>query len=272
MNKLDRLKALLSKMPSVLIAFSGGVDSSFLCSVACGALGKNATAVTAVSPTYTDNETKEAKLLAKLIGIRHKLIRTGEFQDERFVSNPPERCYYCKKALFASLRKLADNMGIAEVLDASNIDDNRDFRPGSRAKKEFSVRSPLQDVRMSKAEIRKYSRQMGLSTWNRPSAACLASRLSYGERITAKKMKMIEKAEEYLKKLGFITVRVRLHGGIARIELGSSEIKRIFKGDIMVNVRRKLKDLGFNYITLDLEGFRSGSMNEVLSGIIRRKK
>jgi len=255
-------------MRSVLLAFSGGVDSSFLLAAAKQALGGNVLAVTAVSETYSEGELKEAKKTAKTLKAKHLVIKTCELQDKRFSSNPPERCYFCKSELFTQLNDIARKKGIKYVIDASNKDDLKDFRPGSKAKKELGVRSPLQEAGLTKDDIRKASRKIGLSTWNNPSAACLASRIPYGDEITKEKLKKIERAEEIIKKLlgahGRVPVRVRSHGDIARIELDKGEIKRILGNDIMKKISAKFKSLGFKYVTLDLEGFRSGSMNEVL--------
>ena len=276
MNKLLALKRTLKKMGPSLIAFSGGVDSSFLCAVAKEVLGNNVIAVTAVSETYPKTELKDAEKLAKLLKIRHKIIKTKEFDDKRFISNPPQRCYFCKKELFERLKAVAKEQGIKTVLDASNYDDLKDFRPGSRAKKELGVRSPLQESKMTKADIRNFSRQLNLPTWAKPACACLASRIPYGEKLSKEKLRRIEEAERYILDIvkgtrprALTNVRVRAHDNIARIEIDPSQIQRIFKGDIMSKIGRKLKDLGFAYVTLDLQGFRSGSMNE---GIKKWKK
>ena len=263
MNKLNNLKSILQKFPSVVIAFSGGVDSSFLCAVAKEVLKDKVLAVTAVSETYPKSELKEARTIAKLLKIRHKIIRTNEFNDKRFVSNPLQRCYFCKKELFGQLRAIANKEGIKDILDASNQDDLKDFRPGSKAKKEMGICSPLQEAKITKADIRKFSKKMGLPTWDKPACACLASRIPYMEIISKEKLHKIEKAEAFIGSIIPKTnIRVRSHNNIARIEIDSRQIQRILKGDIMSKIARKLKDLGFSYITLDLEGFRSGSMNE----------
>lgn len=265
MDKLNHLKSLLKDLPSAIIAYSGGVDSSFLCAVAKEILKDKVFAVTAVSETYPKSELKDAKEIAKLLGIRHKIIRTNEFNDKRFISNPPQRCYFCKKELFEKLKAVAKKEGIKNILDASNYDDLKDFRPGSKAKKELGVRSPLQEAKMTKADIRRFSKKMGLPTWDKPACACLASRIPYGENISKEKLRKIEAAETFIGSIIPKTnIRVRSHNNIARIEIEPRQIQRILKDDIMKKITRKLKGLGFAYVTLDLEGFRSGSMNEVL--------
>lgn len=268
MGKLDNLKSSLKRIGSVLIAFSGGVDSAFLAAVAGEVLGKKALLVTAVSETYPGTELKDAVKIAKILGLKHKIIRTKEFDDRHFINNPPQRCFFCKKALFSELKKIARKYDIKHIADASNIDDLKDFRPGSKAKKIFGVISPLQKAGFTKKDIRRSSRKMGLPTWNKPACACLASRIPYGEKITAGKLRVIDNAEKILK--GFFgektNLRVRLHKDIARLELEPRSAKRLFKGDIIKKITANLKRSGISYITLDLEGFRSGSMNEVIRG------
>lgn len=267
MDKLDKLKRILKRVGPAIIAFSGGVDSTFLAAVAKQVLGKDIVLVTAVSKTYPRSELKDSVRFSKMLGSNHKIVRTKEFSDKDFVSNTPQRCFYCKKHLFKVLKDMAANMGIKHILDASNFDDLNDFRPGSRAKKMFGVISPLQDAKLTKKDIRRFSREMKLPTWDKPACACLASRVPYGESITEQKLQMVENAEKHLKRMfgGRANLRVRIHGNIARIELENRLIKGLFKGDIMKKIARKMKDLGFSYITVDLEGFRSGSMNEVLA-------
>jgi pyridinium-3,5-biscarboxylic acid mononucleotide sulfurtransferase len=264
--KLARLKKKIEELGSAVIAFSGGVDSTFLAAAAKEVLANKVLLVTAVSETYSKSELKDAVRLAKRLKLPHMLIKTREYDDKRFASNPPERCYYCKKGLFKRLWAIARKGKIKNVLDGSNVDDLSDFRPGSMAKKELAVLSPLQDAKLTKNDIRRLSRKMGLPTWDKPACACLASRIPYGEKITNRKLQMIEKAEKSIRDIvgEKTSLRVRMHGSIARIELENRSIKRLFKGDIMKKIAGKLKKLGFSFVAVDLEGFRSGSMNEIL--------
>lgn len=251
-------------MQGLVIAFSGGVDSTFLLKVASDVLGGNVLAVTALSPTFLQAELKSAKELARSMNVRHRLIRSNELSIPEFVHNPPNRCYYCKKDLFTRLLEIARKENIPWVADGSNSDDKRDFRPGGLAAKELGIRRPLMDARLGKEEIRMLSRNIGLSTGDKPSAACLSSRLPYGETITAGKLKQIGRAEELLRSLGFTQVRVRHHNGIARIEVLPAEMDRFMDRGLQTKVTRKLRSLGYQYVTLDLLGYRTGSMNEVI--------
>jgi pyridinium-3,5-biscarboxylic acid mononucleotide sulfurtransferase len=263
MNKLDRLKNILRRYGSAVIAFSGGVDSSFLLKAAKDVLPrKNLLAVTAVSETYTGSELKQAKKTAKSFGVIHKVIFTKEMKDVNFVKNPVNRCYYCKKELFKRLKLEAKKNKFAFVLDASNIDDKKDYRPGSIAKAELGVRSPLQEAGMAKKDIRKYSKKLGLETWDSPAMACLASRVPYGTGISKDILRKIELAEEFLRHLGMAQVRVRYHNDIARIEVEKKNIKRFLNREFCDKIIKHLKSLGFCYIVLDLEGYRTGSLNE----------
>ena len=266
--KFKSLKNSLKKMGKVLIAFSGGADSSFLLKVALDTLGKeNVLAVTADSETYPRAELKEASDLARDLGLdgRHRIIQTSEFKIKKFSENPPDRCYYCKYELFSKLKKMAKENKIDYVLDGSNYSDRHDFRPGRKAINQLKVRSPLLESELTKEEIRALSKKLKLPTWNKPAFACLSSRIPYGENITLEKLNRIEKAEEYLRSSGFKQLRVRDHQGIARIELEAKELKKLMNRNLRKKVYQKLKGLGFSYVTLDLLGYRTGSMNEVLS-------
>lgn len=260
MNKIKKLKIILKEMGSVLIAYSAGADSTFLLKVARDCLGDRVLAVTADSPTYQRQELQFSRRMAKELGVRHKVIKTSELKDKRFIKNPVDRCYFCKSELFSRLVEIAKKNNLSFVLDASNISDKKDFRPGSIAKEELKVRSPLAEAGFSKGDIRIFSRRLGLKTWDKPSLACLASRIPYGKKISSLVLNKINKAEEFLRELGFRQVRLRHYDGLCRIEVPKSEIALLVK--MRNQVVDKLKKMGYNYITLDLEGYRSGSMNE----------
>lgn len=261
--KLAKLKDILVNLESVLVAYSGGVDSSFLAKVVFDTLGEKSLAVTANSETYPERELDEAITTAKMIGIKHLVIHSDELTDPNFRKNPQDRCYYCKSELFSKLMALRLEKGFSFVVDGANMDDLQDYRPGSRAKEEQGVRSPLQEAGMTKEDIRLLSKEFGLPTWNKPSLACLSSRLPYGEEITVEKLRIIDQAETALRELGFKELRVRYHQEIARIELPHHDFAKLTES-IMDQVVSRLKELGFTYVTLDLQGLRSGSMNEVL--------
>lgn len=263
-EKLKKLKGILKEMGSVLIAYSGGVDSTFLLKVARDVLGEKVMAVTALSPTYPREETGEAKKIARELEVKHLLIETRELEDPNFSSNPPGRCYYCKKELFFQLKELAKEKGFFWVADGSNLDDTGDFRPGMQAARELEIRSPLKEAGLTKAEIRELSRRMGLPTWKKPSSACLASRFPYGMRIKEEDLKRVDEGERFLRNLGISQVRVRHYKDTARIEVNPEELTRLVENHCREKVVKKFKQLGYTYITVDLEGYRSGSMNEVL--------
>ncbi|MCX5700577.1 MAG: ATP-dependent sacrificial sulfur transferase LarE [Candidatus Omnitrophica bacterium] len=264
-KKLNKLKKLLSKYDSCLIAFSGGVDSAFLLKVASLVIPKNKIlGVTANSPTYPKEELVFAKRIARSFGVRHKVISTRELNNKKFIANSTQRCYFCKKELFTQLWSIAQKNNIKYIFDASNASDKSDFRPGNEAKKELKVLSPLQKVDLNKDEIRKLSRKLGLITWDKPALACLASRIPYGRRISTIILERINKAETYLRTIGFDHVRVRDYENLCRIEVGKKGIPDLI--DKRKSIIDKLKKLGYNYITIDLEGYRTGSMNE---GLIR---
>jgi len=261
-DKLDELKKSLKSLESIAVAFSGGVDSSFLLKVASDVLGDKAIAVTAKSSTYPEREYKESVEFCIKYGIKQITIVSEELDVEGFAENPLNRCYLCKNELFTKIREIARQNDIKNVAEGSNFDDLSDYRPGLKAVAEQGVVSPLRKANLTKDEIRFLSKEMGLKTWNKPSFACLSSRFPYGQKITKEKLDMVDKAEQYLMDIGFTQVRVRHHGEVARIELMPDEISKILENNIINDIYSYFKTLGFTYSALDLKGYRTGSMNE----------
>lgn len=263
----QNLRALLRGYSSAIIAFSGGVDSAYLAYVANDELRERALAVTGDSASYPTFQRELSEQLTNRFGIYHEIVFTEEFDDPNYTSNPANRCYYCKSELYTKLNALKLERGFAVICDGTNADDVGDYRPGRQAARELGVRSPLEECGLTKAEIRELSRRAGLPTWNEPASACLSSRVPYGQMVTIEKLSMIDKAEMALKQLGFRLVRVRHHGDVARIEIAEEEMRRALDPEMTRQMSAALKAFGFKYVTLDLEGYRTGSLNEALRRI-----
>ena len=264
-TKYERLLDCLAGYGSLLVAYSGGLDSSLLVRVAHDVLGDQVLAVTVSGPIYPQRERAQGEELAREIGVRQVTIEADVLAIEGFAGNPPERCYACKRELLGRLLEVALEEGIAQVADGANADDPGEHRPGMRATRELGIVSPLMEVGLTKADIRALSKRLGLPTWEMPSSACLASRIPYGDAITREKLAMVEAAEDFLKDLGFRQVRVRHHGEIARIEVLPGEIERLASAPVREQVVHRLTEIGYHYVTLDCRGYRTGSMNEVLA-------
>jgi pyridinium-3,5-biscarboxylic acid mononucleotide sulfurtransferase len=259
--KLDRLRAALASTGGAVVAFSGGTDSALVAAVAARALGERALAVTAVSPSLPPGELREAREVAALVGIRHRAVRTHEVEREAYAANGPDRCYHCKTELYDVLGGVAVEEGLPAVVSGANVDDLGDWRPGLLAAGEHGVRHPLVEAGMTKAEVREAARELGLPTWDKPASACLSSRIEHGVRITVEDLSRVGRAERAVKELGFRQVRVRVHGDVARLEVQAGDVARLASPEVRDRVVEALRALGYRYVTLDLEGFRSGSMN-----------
>ncbi len=264
-NKLTNLVNILKKMGSAVLAFSGGADSAFLLK-AMEISGIRTLAVTGSSEIISDSEIAAAKEIAKDIGVKHRVLKTEELSMEEFVSNSPERCFFCKAMLFKKLSDIALSEGYGFILDGSNVDDTLDFRPGQKAASAYNVRRPLIEAQFSKIDVREFSKILGLPTWDKPSTPCLATRIPYGQRITIEALKRIARSEDFLRSLGFRQIRVRDHGCVARIEIGEDKLDSVLGAKKRKMISETLKSFGYDFICLDLEGYRSGSMNRILRG------
>jgi len=260
--KLERLRASFRVLRSVMVAFSGGVDSSFVLRVAHDTLDARVLALTTTSPTMPDDDRRNAMAIAQALGVRHVMVESNELEIAGYARNPLNRCYLCKHNLFSVCEEKARELGIETIVDGLNLDDLHDYRPGIRAAAEMHVRHPLVEAELTKAEIRDLSRSLGLPTWDRPASPCLSSRFPYGTQITIEALRQVEGGEQVLRSFGFSVARVRYHGEVARIEVEASEIARMLDASIREAVDRELKKIGFRFVALDLRGFRSGSLNE----------
>jgi len=262
--KSRRLHEVLSGVDSIIVAFSGGVDSAYLAWAATEALGSSALCVTADSPSYPDHHRRLALDVASRFGLQHHVIHTRELEEPLYRANPVNRCYYCKRELYTALSDLARERGIAMIADGSNADDRGDYRPGRQAAREFGVRSPLDEVELTKSEIRELSHRAGLPTWDEPASACLSSRIPYLSEVTDQKLRMIERAELAIRELGFRVCRVRHHDGHARVEIGVAELPRALEPDVQDRLVAELTTIGYERVTIDPRGYRQGSLNEGL--------
>jgi len=268
-DKKEKLNAILEELDSLLIAFSGGVDSTFLLAAAHEVIGGRLLAVTAYSPVHPQREKDASRELAEAIGVEHIFIESEEMHDTGFVLNKPDRCYRCKVKLFGRLREIAVDRGLRHVAHGANADDVKDYRPGQKAADEMQIKAPLMDAGLTKNDIRTLSRKMGLTTWDKPAMACLATRIPYGDVLTVEKLKMVEQAESLLYEFGFGLCRVRHHGNLARIEVAPDIFDKLLQDDVRIEIVQRLKKIGYTHVAMDLEGYVQGSMNR---GVVKREQ